>query len=145
MSPIPATLNSPDLSAAFQCLLGQPRRTFIRHPGCAIRVSMDQPGQVLLTNLQVSLAGSKLPPCACPPILMGRHLQLHPERRNRPGRRGHRRGDDGSIDDTWNGSPSSYPVTLTSHNLGPQSALTWPAKPATWISPSASMLLPIMR
>ena len=112
------TLSSPDLSAAFNAYWishGAPSSGTIDVP---VRVHLDQSGQVLLTNLQVTGGSSKL-----------RYLRLPANAYENvtftytlDGGSGATAvaidvGDDGSIDTTWSSSPSSYPVNLTSQDL----------------------------
>ncbi len=114
-----ATLNSPNLSAAFNAYWvahGAPSSGTLDVP---IRVSMDQPGQVLLTNLQMVLGGSKLRTLRLPANSYSTvTLNYSLSGGSGPAAVAIDVGDNGSIGDTWSGSPSSYPVTLTSDNLG---------------------------
>lgn len=113
-----ATLSSSNLSTAFNAYWvshGAPSSENLDVP---IRVSMDKPGQVLLTNLQVTSGGSKLRYLRIPANTYDTITLNH----TLSGGSGSSTvaidvGDNGSIDATWSGTPPSYPASLTSNNL----------------------------
>ena len=112
------TLNSPNLSAAFNAYWsshGAPSTGTIDVP---IRVYMDKPGQVLLTNLQVTPGGSKLRSIR---LKAGNYSNVTLNYTLSGGSGAVTAaldvGDDGLIDNTWSGNPASYPVAHVSGNL----------------------------
>jgi hypothetical protein len=113
-----ATLSSQNLAAAFNTYWsahGAPSTGTIDVP---IRVSMDKPGQALLTNLKVTSGGSKLRYLRVPANAYGTVTLNY----TLSGDSGSAAvaidvGDNGSIDATWSGTPASYPTSLTSNNL----------------------------
>ena len=111
------SLTSPDLSAAvnsYWTTNGRPTSGTLNVP---VRVWMDKPGQVLLTNLQVQSAPSTLRRLRLP---VGNYSKVQIQYTlsgiNSTGAIGIDVGDDGTVEDAWSGSiPNS--INLTSANL----------------------------